>query len=537
MKKPFGIKKVITALILVFVFSCESFVEIAPQDTIVASDFYQSIEQMRQGTAALYALPWFTYNDKAAIAIGDGGGGNWTTNDEEFKPFSVFQVPATFAPVDQAWSSFYNVIAYANILIFTIENSTDNFEDGQEALSQALGEARFMRGVAYFYLATLYGNVPIIENSESHFTNQQIPPHLRLDVYDFAIRDLEFAAENLKLEDEEGRVTQWSAKGMLSKIHLYRSGLDSEGGVRNSVDLLASRTYAKEVIAMSGKQLRENFGDLFKISEESNNEGIAGESLWSLQWRFRLVQWGVQNTHQAYFTPDGSICSCGDGWGAGNGPTPDILSLFEEQDVRRKETFMLRGDFYPEIKQPDGYHYNEMSLAGGAVKKYVVGSPDDNGGQVGFMNSPLNTYMLRLAEVHLIHAEAILGDAQATSDVEALASYNAIRNRAGLDSDEDGAISFLDIFNEKRRELAMESNTWYELVRWEFFDSQAAIDYVSRQNRARVIWEVTENDTTAVPGELFFTPSAADFFVPYPEGEVSINPLLKGDPIRYDFDQ
>ncbi len=57
-----------------------------------------------------------------------------------------------------------------------------------------------------------------------------------------------------------------------------------------------------------------------------------------------------------------------------------------------------------------GYTYDSTPLA---LKKGVPGGPDDdNDGYIESMNSPLNTYILRLADVYLTYAEACLGNSE-----------------------------------------------------------------------------------------------------------------------------
>ena len=64
------------------------------------------------------------------------------------------------------------------------------------------------------------------------------------------------------------------------------------------------------------------------------------------------------------------------------------------------------------------------------IQKYIIGSQKIQRGKGSEMCEYINTYMLRLAEVYLIYAEAILGNSSSTSDAEALKYYNAVRQRA-----------------------------------------------------------------------------------------------------------
>ena len=102
------------------------------------------------------------------------------------------------------------------------------------------------------------------------------------------------------------------------------------------------------------------------------------------------------------------------------------------------------------------------------IKKYVIGSPADNGGLGGQQNININTYMFRLAEVYLIYADAILGNNASTSDPEALKYFNAVRTRAGVAP--KTSITYADIFQEKKIEFAFEGNEWYDWKQWYYFD-------------------------------------------------------------------
>src|SRR6185503_11189809 len=96
--------------------------------------------------------------------------------------------------------------------------------------------------------------------------------------------------------------------------------------------------------------------------------------------------------------------------------------------VRRKATFFLPNDNYPDINQAaGGWHVDTASFNNSKIyvpgqigngnvndrawpKKYVIGSPSDNGGLGGSQNINMHTHILRLSEVYLIYADAILGN-------------------------------------------------------------------------------------------------------------------------------
>ena len=75
-----------------------------------------------------------------------------------------------------------------------------------------------MRGLAYWYLMSVWGDVPIVEDPEILAQNYMVHANFQEDVLQYAIKDMEFAAENLPLSDEIGRLTRYSALG-ISFLH------------------------------------------------------------------------------------------------------------------------------------------------------------------------------------------------------------------------------------------------------------------------------------------------------------------------------
>src|SRR5690606_41877534 len=91
-------------------------------------------------------------------------------------------------------------------------------------------------------------------------------------------------------------------------------------------------------------------------------------------------------------------------------------------------------------------HYNGRAW----VKQYVVGRPEDNDCKVVQQGTEINTYILRLADVYLTYAEAVLDK----NPAEALKYVNLVRKRAGVN--ELTAVTWQDVFEERIKELAME---------------------------------------------------------------------------------
>jgi hypothetical protein len=173
------------------------------------------------------------------------------------------------------------------------------------------------------------------------------------------------------------------------------------------------------------------------------------------------------------------------------------------------------------------------------VKKGVVGSNKDNPA-IARMNSALNTYMLRLAEVYLNYAEAILGNNASSTDAKALEYFNKVRMRAQMP--EKKSLTYEDIRYERRIEFCMEGQYWYDLLSRAYYRQQEVINYIIAQNRGSIIpflfdapndlREDPERDpTTRAIGKI----DPGIFLLPYPTDEVIKNPLLKEPPVSYTF--
>ena len=236
--------------------------------------------------------------------------------------------------------------------------------------------------------------------------------------------------------------------------------------------------------------------------------------------------------------------------------------------VRRRATIFMPNSFYPDINQAAGgwlvdttLFNNATNSATGAhiyypvtsgtfygsdhayVKKYVIGSPADNGGLGTTQDENLSTYIFRLSEVYLVYADAILGSSSSTSDPQALQYYNAVRERAGVAP--KTSITYADIFLEKKIEFAFEGHAWYDWKQWYYFDPTNALQYFNTQNRG--VYNISYNngnpfityldDATnpATLGPHHYTITAAATDLPYPESELLVAPNLSLDPVPFDF--
>jgi hypothetical protein len=161
---------------------------------------------------------------------------------------------------------------------------------------------------------------------------------------------------------------------------------------------------------------------------------------------------------------------------------------------------MMKNDFYPYFwRHVGGFTAtwdNNNNVAGATFAigtgancvKHIVGHYEgDHKAEAGVparrMATNLATHLIRLADVYLIYAEAIMGNNASTTDAEALKYFNAVRKRAIATHTDVTSINFMDIFNERRLEFATEGDNWYDLVRLHYYNPALAKQIINAQER------------------------------------------------------
>ncbi len=514
--------------------SCSDLLDVEPEDQITKENFYQSEADFQAATGPLYNKVWFDFNDKFYYGLGDGRSDNlYAPYSDYVYPFTDLSETGLTGPLVSAWGSLYNVVQQSNNVIIGISDSNVN----TTIKNKYIAEARFMRGTAYWYLASLWGDAIISTDPRELVKNPIVNKSPMKDVYEFAIRDLEFAAKYLPEQaGQAGRLTKYSAFGMLSRVYLSFSGVSDNpnSGTRKQEYLDLAKKAAEKVINSGPYKLMTNYADLFKIDNNNNSE-----SMFALQW-VPNGDYGVNNTQQAYFALSSDITGDDAAWGYWTRASNNILYEYESKDARRKATWMADDDFYAEINKSNGGYTVDHTKDFLTVKKGVVGSTKDNA-KTTRMNSGLNTYMLRLGEVYLNYAEAVLGNNASTADALAISGVNMLRQRAGLDP--KTTLTYADIIHERRVELCMEGQYWYDLVRRSYYKQQEVINYITAQNRGTIVPILYDSATNTVSIDATKSNStrsigvidATIFLLPYPESELVQNPLLRENPVPYQF--
>ena len=524
-----------------------------PENAITIDDFYKTDAQVASSTLNLYNSVWFNYVSKPGWAVCEMTGGNGRSYSSDVSDFGNLNGAVTNlnAQNDAAWVSLWTVVEQANALINILPTKVGSAVT-PAVENNALGEAHFMRAMAYFHIVRLWGPVPINENGSNILTNFQVNTNRIQDIYTFMVNDMKFAEANCTAMIRTGSITQGhvssgSASAMLAKLYLYMQ--DYPDALKEAQKVINSGEFKLYGIDIPNK----TYNDLFKTANNNNEESIC-----QLQWAGGAA-YGHGNPQQASLAISSTITGTGDGY-AVLGPTIDLQNSYEAGDLRLHATIMQAGDFYPELDAATGGYTvpATVNAQGGdaGVKKYVVGTPADNGGLGAAQSAANNTYLMRYAEVYLIAAEAIVGANSTSSDPQALIYINAIRKRANLasltvinrnhlvpnpnyDATYNNTVPTTiikdDIISERRHEFAIENDYWFDLCRLDGWNGiltnshPLATQMISQQERGTYASDRKTVYHTAV------TPKSTDFLLPIPIGETTSDPKLLQPPVAYTF--
>ncbi|MBL4561869.1 MAG: RagB/SusD family nutrient uptake outer membrane protein, partial [Labilibaculum sp.] len=432
----------------------------------------------------------------------------------------------------------------------------------EDVINRALGEARCIRGIAYYFLTEYWQDVPIVTNN--NISGDQVIRNTQASVYEFIRRDLVFASENLPSTPfQNGRCSKYTAIGMLAKLHLtMASHLDDADSESN---FGSAKQYALQVINESGLSLYEDLSTMFYPT--GNN---SSESLFSIQCT--NDGYGSGNARNVSLSRN-ALITLGNSWGAGKGPTLSLQESFENGDLRRINTYMRNGDHYDNLGGGD-YSYanfsedestetsNEMLAH---VRKYVIGANSDSDGLAGASNQDAgnNIYLLRLADVYLCYVEACISSGTSTTDATALDVFKQIRTRAGLGWS-DSSITYDQLIKERRVEFALESINFFDIKRMGYRDMSKALTYLNDMDRERqyvsngnYTWQernadgayhsgftsVNPDDDTDGDGSIFYLNSDVakitvienNLVLPVPAETLTKTPSITADPVEYDF--
>jgi len=386
-------------------------------------------------------------------------------NDDQTSNYDNYTVLPSEDYVDATWENFFSGINQATSAINRLPDSPID----EQIKAQYIAEAKFMRGLFYFYLVRLYGEIPILETETTSLAETNIPKSSIEEVYNVIVKDFTEAESLLpnKESTPEGRATRAAALGFLSKIYLTLGSYGKYGSVDgyewvdSNEAFSKSVEYGEEMLAITGYSLSNDYGDIF--DSENSDEIIFtaemfGGSGYNRDGSFVANLFAPQNQRNINVSRGGQ---------ARGVPTYNLYEKYEEGDMRLERNIVeFRYKGCEEFPHPGGLtilsdfpHRNIWAYAGKWRKPCEYNGVHFSTGE----DIPL----LRLADVMLMVAEADAEVNGGEATARGLELVKMLRDaRFGGESPEITSGNFLDfIFDERSRELAYEGQRWFDLVR------------------------------------------------------------------------
>jgi len=473
--------------------ACEGYLDKSPLEDVSSASISTESDAIAVVNGAYQPLQWpklynmrvWTLDIAAGNSVTGGGGG---TDGAETTDLANFVTATDNAAALDIWRGPSPGILRCNLALKTIPG----LDIDQDIKDRCIGEAKFLRGLYYFILVRLFGDVPLITEPQNPGDDLQPARTAKEEVYALIVQDLKDAIELLPVrEDYEGsdigRASKGSACGLLAKVYLT---------LENYTE---AEHWCKEVTAL-GYTLNPDYSDNFD-PDNKNTE----ESLFEIQYYGHTSAGFWDNDNQScwlstYMGPRNSSFVAGAyGW---NQPTEEFVRSYEAGDLRKDKTILYQGcPPFAGLKYLASY-----SNTGYNIRKFLVPKSISE----DYNTNYANVTVLRYADVLLMEAEA-LNEQGKTAEAET--PLYEVRKRAGLTNRDDIAgltkAEMKDkIIHERRIELAFEGHRWFDMIRID--DGAYALNFLHSINKVN-----------AAQKHLLF---------PIPQREIDANPNLVQNP-------
>lgn len=428
----------ILTVMLILSVSCEDNLKEKPLSFLEESNSFKSAADATSALNAVYEHLKGVYgmtmidladlnSDECEVREDNGGGNEIHKNlyNSGTRLFDIF------------YTNSYRLIDRANRVIANVPGIAME----TKLRDQIVGEAKFLRALAYFNLVRAFGDVPLVTAISNDVVNVEVPRDPVDQIYQQIITDLLDAEKVLPvkytLATEIGRTTVGAAKSMLAKVYLTRK------------DWSNAAAKAKEVIESGAYSLVPNYRDVFVPEKENGPEHI-----FSVQYSCVLPQYGsaMAENFAIYFSYPINLT------GGSYQVVPAHANSYTSGDYRKTVTVI-----------------EEKTIANGTVVKSRTGPHVDkywDPQACGSGRARNNFIVMRYADVLLMYAEAL--NEAGTPTTEAYTAINQVRARA-----RNGAqptvlpdlknltqVQFRDsVYQERSWELCFEGHRRWDLLR------------------------------------------------------------------------
>ncbi|MEO6721851.1 MAG: RagB/SusD family nutrient uptake outer membrane protein [Ferruginibacter sp.] len=258
---------IITGLVVaITIISCDKNLDKSDPNAVTVDSYFKNSTELLKGTNAIYSVfhsnplvsrEWFFVHDTRSDEVATGG----PQLEQPRAQLLTGTHDPTNGVMNNFWNALYTLIHRANTVIENGPNVTDN----TALRDRCVGEAKFLRGWAYFELVSMWGGVPLY--TETVKAPDAYKPRAKEDeVYTAIVADLQAAATALpgKSSIEKGRATNAAANALLGRVLMQKG--DYAGAKTALLKIPTS--------GADGYGLTDRYLDNFEVETEFNKESI-----------------------------------------------------------------------------------------------------------------------------------------------------------------------------------------------------------------------------------------------------------------------
>lgn len=383
---------------------------------------------------------WFV--DKLLVAETHSDNAYAGTTGAEVEPYESNSIDASNSVLSRDWTRFLEDIAQSNVLINGLDQLLKEGQVTQAEYNQMRAQGCIFRAIVMFDMAREWGSFPIITSIAKTITADNIqevyptyfpPKNTPEESFKQIIADLEFGAQYAPDFNSADRtvMTKTVAQAYLAKVYAEKTAQNYDKVIE----------YADKVISTSGLTLEPSYETLWGFANGDCMKRNTTEGILELHWSVGAGTWASWMFGRSLENPEYYFT-----WAKWITPSRDLVNDFESEGdkTRLDQTVHFEpctwSNYYP---------------AANYAFMYKLRS--------GYNN----IYKCRLADIILIEAEAYAYKGNIDKAAELV---NIIRTRAGLQNltaektaSKDAIINA--VLHERRLELAMEGERWYDLCR------------------------------------------------------------------------
>ena len=482
-------------------------------DNVIVSA-YAGLVSIEDMNASFSLWNYDTRSDDAYV-----GGSDFSDGEPFHRLEKGTGVMTTDWPFSSIWNKFYNYLSRISLSLDMLEEA----DQSNAIIKQRTGEMKFLRAYGHFQLKRLFKKIPFVNKSnmtEDDYNNLSNTEYTNDEGWQQIINDLEAAYKVLpETQTEKGRPTKAACAAFLAKVYLYKAYHQDDVNSNqvtsiNEADLQKVIEYTDpSIYAKGGYGLESDLHNNFRPEEQYEN---GKESIWAIQYSKndgttygnlnfsnRLIVPCIPKVHDSgcdFYKPSHNLV---DAYRTNSDGLP-MLDNFATVDYKVGSAETVDPRLFITVGVPGTpYMFNTSfmmsetgawSRSGGTFGYFV--SLKQNVNPILTDNylylcdsqwaSSMNRIVFRYADVLLMRAEAL---AQLNNTAEAVIFVNQVRDRAirmmtnsvvagypnkyGIHyavGKYNGTYSKEEMMKivkmERRLELAMESERFFDLVRW-----------------------------------------------------------------------